>query len=506
LKKKITKTKIKRPIAKVARKSSKKVIPHKSIKKHVLVKPVEHIPLKPKLEKLHVKHRGLTKTQKWLFSGVVFLVIIIILLAFLIPPTTFVNPVIDENITTDSIDTNFSPIDSNQVMSIEQFQNISLDLQQRVYGEIKSEQQKIIASHYQELGLNSEQINSCVYLNDFTRSDVNVENSKILLKIQKDTYIAPILGISEAPGMFVNGYYLSGEPTYAQLKEKIDFALADSPISWNYDNNNYVSNTIASPTITIIYNEDHELIKNKTLDFINYLKISESLTPELRSFFTDLFKEIPVNYYSYTSTKGINLIEALDIQVIPVIYIEGDISQLQVISNVNNNELFSYLFLKTDAGGYILNQKIAYDILVTSKIDSVHQIIDYSLIADKDDYIIGNKDAKVTLYLFSNYDCQACADFENTNLNKLMTDYVNTNKIKFVKKDFIVREMASLYPTIFVRCAQEQNKYLETNKLLFDLSAELGTDGFVKTVMDRHQSEIDYLTTEYQKIIDAQKK
>jgi hypothetical protein len=214
---------------------------------------------------------------------------------------------------------------------------------------------------------------------------------------------------------------------------------------------------------------------------------------------------VQINYYSYTSTKGVKLIETLDLQVIPVVYIEGDISKLEVLSDSNNTGLFNYLFLKTDAGGYILNQKAAFDILLTSKIDSVHQIIDYSLLFDVNDYVIGSTDANVTLFLFTDYDCEACSNFENNNLNKIMTEYVDTNKIKIIKKDFIVHEMSSLYPAIFARCTQEQNKYLETNRLLFDLRLELGSEGVVKEIMESHQAEIDSLTEEYQKIIAAQK-
>jgi len=506
LKKKITKIKPKKPVIKKVVKAPKKSNSHRIIQKHVSQKQVEHIPLRPKLEKIHIKQRGLTKTQKWVVSGVLLLVVIIVFLAFFVPSTTFVKPTTDENILTNLIDTNLSPSNQDKILSIEEFQNISLALQQKIYIEIKEEQKKVIEPHYQELNLNIDQINSCIYSNDYTRTDVNIENSKILLKIQKDTYLAPILGIVDAPGIFINGYYLSGNLTYSQIKEGIDFALADKPIVWNYESDNYQSNMTVDPSITIIYNEDHELIKNKTLEYINYLKTSDALTPELRSFFVDLFKELSINYYSYSSTKGINLIEALDLQVIPVIYLEGDISKIKTIAEVNNNELFTYLFIKTDAGGYIFNQKIAYDILVTSKIDSVHQLIDYSLISDKDDYVIGSKDAKVTLHLFSNYDCQACYGFEKDNLDKIMQNYVNTNKVRIVKKDFIVREMSSLYPAIFARCAQEQNKYLEANKLLFDLSPTLGTDGVVQTVIDKYQSEIDALTVEYQKIIAAQQK
>jgi len=143
--------------------------------------------------------------------------------------------------------------------------------------------------------------------------------------------------------------------------------------------------------------------------------------------------------------------------------------------------------------------------LAQSKITNVHQVIDYPVLNDKDDFVIGSPSAHVSVFIFSDYDCVACSEFENNNLDKLTTEYVNTNKIKIIKKDYIIHEMSALFPAIFARCAQEENKYIETNKKLFDLQAELGNNGVVSSVMAKHKAEIDKLTIEYQKIVQAQK-
>jgi len=508
----LDKKKIKKSIKPVLKKKIvKKIDPNNSklnVKKNQQIKHVQLIELKPKLEKLHVRHSGLRKSQKWLIAGLILFVIIIIVVAFLIPRNVY-DPIKDDDqnlvINTPISDHNISS-NLDSVMTIEQFQNKSLALQRSIYKEIMLAQKDILEEHYSSLGLDSQKINKCILENDFTNQDVNVEKSKILMKIQKDTYLAPIIGVMDVPGIFVNGYYLSGSSSYSSIKQIIDYALSDTPITWDYSIKTYESDSNAKATLSIIYNEDHDLIKDNTVDFINSLKTSESLTPQVKNFFTSLFSQAGVNYYNYTSTKGKQIIQTLDIQVIPVVYLEGDVSKLEVMQDKNFAEMFNYLFIKTDAGGYILNQKIVFDMLVQSNINNVHQIVDYSVLRDLDDYSIGSTIPQVTLFIFSDYDCVLCNELEKNNLDNLITEYVNTNKIRIVKKDYVIHEMSALFPAIFARCSQEQDKYLEVNRKLFELSGELGNNGVVKLIMEKHKTEIDNLTIEYQKIVQSQKK
>jgi len=508
VKKKIGKKNVKTEVKKV---SSKKLIvhPHKmKVQKDSPTKHVELIKLKPKLEKLHIRHSGLTKFQKWVVGSLIVFVILIIIIAFLIPKSVYVpNTNTDLNITPDNnlVPDNNQSKDPNAVMTIEQFQNESLALQRSIYKDIMIAQKIVLEKYYSELGLNKNKMDVCISQNDFTKSDVNVENSKILMKIQKDTYLAPVIGVIEAPGIFVNGYYLPGTSNYSSLKTIIDFALIDTSINWDYSLKTYKTDVNAKATVAVIYNEDHKLIKDNTVEFIESLKNSAVLTPQVKNFFTSLFSEAGINYYNYTSIKGKQIIQTLDVQVIPVVYLEGDINSLTITKDKNFADLFNYLFIKTEAGGYILNQKILFDMLVQSNITNVHQVIDYTVINDKDDFVIGSSTPKVSVFIFTDYDCMPCAEFEKNNLDKLTTEYVNTNKIKIIKKDYVIHEMSALFPSIFARCAQEQNKYLEVNKKLFDLSGELGNNGLVISIMDKYKIEIDNLTNEYQKIVQSQK-
>ena len=45
---------------------------------------------------------------------------------------------------------------------------------------------------------------------------------------------------------------------------------------------------------------------------------------------------------------------------------------------------------------------------------------------------LGNDEAKITLIEFADYDCQECAQFHNETTDKIINDYVNAGKIKFL--------------------------------------------------------------------------
>jgi protein-disulfide isomerase len=82
----------------------------------------------------------------------------------------------------------------------------------------------------------------------------------------------------------------------------------------------------------------------------------------------------------------------------------------------------------------------------------------------------GEKDAKVTLVEFTDFQCPFCGrHFKNT-LPQIETDYVKTGKIKYVLLDFPIE---SLHPNAFkaaeaAHCAGEQGKYWEMHDQLFE--------------------------------------
>ena len=81
----------------------------------------------------------------------------------------------------------------------------------------------------------------------------------------------------------------------------------------------------------------------------------------------------------------------------------------------------------------------------------------------------GDKDAKLTLIEFSDYQCPFCAHHFRESLPQIERDYIKTGKLKYVVRDFPI---ASIHKNAFkaaeaARCAGEHGKYWEMHEQLF---------------------------------------
>jgi protein-disulfide isomerase len=81
----------------------------------------------------------------------------------------------------------------------------------------------------------------------------------------------------------------------------------------------------------------------------------------------------------------------------------------------------------------------------------------------------GDKDAKVTMVEFSDYQCPFCGRYVTQTLTQVMDEYVKTGKVKYVFRDFPLEQ---LHPQAFkaaeaAHCSGEQGKYWEMHDRLF---------------------------------------
>lgn len=88
----------------------------------------------------------------------------------------------------------------------------------------------------------------------------------------------------------------------------------------------------------------------------------------------------------------------------------------------------------------------------------------------------GDKNAKLTLVEFSDYQCPFCARHLSQTLPEIERDYIATGKVRYVFRDFPI---TSLHPQAFkaheaARCAGEQGKYWEMHDRLFANQKALG--------------------------------
>ena len=84
---------------------------------------------------------------------------------------------------------------------------------------------------------------------------------------------------------------------------------------------------------------------------------------------------------------------------------------------------------------------------------------------------LGNKDANITVIEFADYRCPFCHKFHQETFDKLVTNFINTGKAKYLFKDFVVNDRdeykGSMQAAVASHCAAEQGKYWEYLKEIY---------------------------------------
>jgi len=84
---------------------------------------------------------------------------------------------------------------------------------------------------------------------------------------------------------------------------------------------------------------------------------------------------------------------------------------------------------------------------------------------------LGDPNANVTLVEFADYRCPFCDKFHKQSFDKIKTNFLDTGKVKFVFKDFVVNDRGeykgSAQASMATYCAAEQDKYWELSNEIF---------------------------------------
>ncbi len=106
-----------------------------------------------------------------------------------------------------------------------------------------------------------------------------------------------------------------------------------------------------------------------------------------------------------------------------------------------------------------------------------------SAIAFADILKIGNKDARVTVKVFSSLTCPHCASFHEKIFDNLKKDYIDKDKVKFEHHAFPL-DLAALNAEKIVRCASNPNAKFELLSKIYDSQKKWAVGSDINKIND----------------------
>ncbi len=126
-----------------------------------------------------------------------------------------------------------------------------------------------------------------------------------------------------------------------------------------------------------------------------------------------------------------------------------------------------------------------------------------------DDAILGNKDAKVTIVEFSDYECPFCKRHVNSVFPEIKKKYIDTGKVRYIFRDFPLpfHEPAAMKEALAAECAGDlggDEKYFEYHDELFKTTASNGK-GTGEVSLSDLAEKIGLDPAKFKKCLDSEK-
>ena len=99
----------------------------------------------------------------------------------------------------------------------------------------------------------------------------------------------------------------------------------------------------------------------------------------------------------------------------------------------------------------------------------------FSSFTDNSSPILGDSNAPLTLIEFGDYQCTFCNKFFHETIESILTNYVETGKVKILFKDFIVVGQDSIDAANAAHCANDQQMFWQYHSILYNNWAGEGT-------------------------------
>lgn len=124
---------------------------------------------------------------------------------------------------------------------------------------------------------------------------------------------------------------------------------------------------------------------------------------------------------------------------------------------------------------------------------------------------LGNKDAKVLVVEFADYQCPFCEQFYTNTFPQIKKDYIDTGKIKFAYRDFPFLGQPttdaagdeSTNAANAARCANDQGKFWEYHDYLFGHQGQEDSGTFSKDNLKQFAATLGLDTTKFDQCVDS---
>ena len=193
-----------------------------------------------------------------------------------------------------------------------------------------------------------------------------------------------------------------------------------------------------------------ETLKDKSNTLDNFQLQDTNIVPNLQN--------IPMHklVYSYTNSNNEQVMQ-LDFGMI------------------NNNQLYLFSFISSPSVYYNYIPTVDKMIGSLSKYFTETSLTKFAseVVKPVSENVkpLGNEDADITFIEFADYRCPFCHKFHEETFDKVVTNFINTGKAKFLFKDFVVNDRGeykgSMQAAVASHCAAEQGKYWEYSKEVF---------------------------------------
>ncbi|HKO41304.1 MAG TPA: thioredoxin domain-containing protein [Nitrososphaeraceae archaeon] len=193
-----------------------------------------------------------------------------------------------------------------------------------------------------------------------------------------------------------------------------------------------------------------ETLKDKSENLDNFQLQDTNIVPNLQN--------IPMHklVYSYINSNKVPVMQ-LDFGMI-------NNNQLYLISFISSPSLY-YNYLPTVDKMIGSLNKYFQEISLTKLASGIVKPVSENVKP------LGNKDANITVIEFADYRCPFCHKFQQETFDKLVTNFINTGKAKYLFKDLVVNDRdeykGSMQAAVASHCAAEQGKYWEYLKEIY---------------------------------------